>query len=390
MNEENKNMKTEDINGYIRKHSELSYDELAFKTGLSSNAIRHRFRSMKLPYRVKVYADITDEIADDLQTREDKFQKHDINKKYSKLLERIKQVETERDAVKSLAESLESFEIKATASLHSEATAVVLASDWHIEEKVVGEKVNFKNVHNLSIAEKRAHEFFVNTVKLLNKEQKYIPINTLILALLGDFISGNIHDELLANCELAPVAAMIRVQNWINSGIKYILANTDVNLVIPCHVGNHPRITKKIHISNEQGNNLEYYMYHVLANAFKNEKRITWLIAESYHSYVTVYDKVLRFHHGHALKYGGGIGGLTVPENKAIAQWNKTIWADIDCHGHFHTQFDGGNFIANGSNIGFNTFAITIKAGFEKPKQTFFLIDKKRGKTVVVPIHYSV
>jgi hypothetical protein len=43
----------------------------------------------------------------------------------------------------------------------------------------------------------------------------------------------------------------------------------------------------------------------------------------------------------------------------------------------------------NGSLVGYNAFALSIKAGFEPPKQAFFLIDKSVGKTVVTPIILS-
>lgn len=36
--------------------------------------------------------------------------------------------------------------------------------------------------------------------------------------------------------------------------------------------------------------------------------------------------------------------------------------------------------------IGYNSFAIAIKASYEKPAQMLFLIDEKRGKTVTCPI----
>lgn len=71
---------------------------------------------------------------------------------------------------------------------------------------------------------------------------------------------------------------------------------------------------------------------------------------------------------------------------KAIAAWDRSIRADLDVFGHYHTAMDGGKFVSNGSLIGYNAFAVAIKAPFEKPKQMTFLIDKKRGKTIVAPI----
>jgi hypothetical protein len=130
-------------------------------------------------------------------------------------------------------------------------------------------------------------------------------------------------------------------------------------------------------------------MYAALAAHFRNEPRVEFLVAMGYHSYVELYGKTIRFHHGHAINYGGGVGGITIPVKKAIANWQRGRKADLDCFGHFHQFMDGGTFIANGSMIGYNAFALQIKAEFEKPKQAFFLWDKTRGKTVTAPILFD-
>jgi len=260
-----------------------------------------------------------------------------------------------------------------------------------LEELVNPAKVNGLNAYNLKIAEQRAEQFFQNTVKLIKKEQNATKIDTLVLALLGDFISGNIHTELLENCQLRPIEAIIFAENLLVAGIEYLLKNTELNLIIPCSVGNHTRITHKVHISTEQGNSLEWFMYHHMQNYFKVNKRVQFLISESYLQYVEVFGFIVCLSHGHAVRYAGGIGSLSIPLNKAIAQWQKLRNADLYCIGHWHTLMDTGNAIVNGSLIGYNAFAMFIKANFEKPQQTFFLVDKKRKcKTVVCPILFSV
>jgi hypothetical protein len=178
----------------------------------------------------------------------------------------------------------------------------------------------------------------------------------------------------------------MEAQEYIASGIRYLLDNSSLKLVIPCASGNHGRITKKVHVSTEAGNSLERMMYASLAQRFAKEPRVTFLIHDGYHTYVEMYGKVVRFHHGHSVRFSGGVGGLTIPMNKAIAQWNRGQRADLDVIGHYHTFFDGGNFIVNGSLIGFNAFALSIKASPEPPVQAFFLIDSRHGKTVVCPV----
>jgi hypothetical protein len=95
----------------------------------------------------------------------------------------------------------------------------------------------------------------------------------------------------------------------------------------------------------------------------------------------------VRFHHGHGLKYLGGVGGLTIPANKSIDKWNQGVWADLDVFGHYHTLFDGRNFLSNGSQVGYNGFAAyVVKAPYQPPMQWLTLFDKKRGRTASWPI----
>lgn len=308
------------------------------------------------------------------------------------LIEEKERLQKELNASLEIKRSIKPYAFNYKISKNdSEATAVVLASDFHIEEEVKANTVNFLNEYNLAIAEKRVAEFFQNTLKLVQTQQHAVKIDTLVLALLGDVISSSIHDALLEINQLRPIEAIIMAENLIIAGINYLLKNSKLNLVIPCHVGNHTRMTKKVHIATEAGNSLETFMYHHMANHFKGNPRVKFLVSESYLSYLKIYDFTICFQHGHAIKYQGGIGGLTIPVNKAIAQWEKFQHADLYCFGHWHQAFDGGNFICNGSLIGWNSYATLIKAGFEKPKQVFFLIDKKRmTKTIVAPVMFSV
>jgi len=177
------------------------------------------------------------------------------------------------------------------------------------------------------------------------------------------------------------------VQETIASGFQFLLNHSTANIVVPCHSGNHARTTHKTRIAGEKGHSLEYFMYRNLAKQFGAEDRITFLISEGYHSFLNVYDVLVRWHHGHAIKYQGGVGGLYIPVNKAINQWNKVRHADLDVFGHFHQCRDGGNFISNGSLIGWNSYAEFIKADFEVPKQQMFVIDKKHGRTCNWPIY---
>ena len=56
--------------------------------------------------------------------------------------------------------------------------------------------------------------------------------------------------------------------------------------------------------------------------------------------------------------------------------------------GHFHQRTDGGDFMVNGSLIGYNEFAQAIGASPEEAQQQFFLVHARGGgqKSLVAPI----
>lgn len=215
-------------------------------------------------------------------------------------------------------------------------------------------------------------------------------VATIVLALLGDFITSTHHEDAQETNNLLPADAIIFAQDLIVSGIKFLLKETDANeIIIVCHSGNHGRMTKKQRNGKaEAGNSLERYMYHNLQRYFENETRIRFQVSEGYHSYLNLFGSYpIRFHHGHAIQYHGGVGGITIPVNKAINEWNKNRHVKLDVFGHFHTYMDGGNFVANGSLIGYNAYAVAIKAPKERPQQAFFLVNKKYNeKSISAPI----
>ena len=84
------------------------------------------------------------------------------------------------------------------------------------------------------------------------------------------------------------------------------------------------------------------------------------------------------------MSYWGGVGGLTIPVLKSIAQWDKAKRADLDIFGHWHTMIYHRKFIASGCLIGYNAYALRIKADFAEPSQTFAVIDRDRPGAVTV------
>lgn len=378
------------VNQIIREHwGKMDYNQIASLVKLTAEAVRSRGRRMKLePYKVNSQnrsLSTEQQVARDVKVGSLDKRLKTTDSKYQLMLKENERLQAQLDAVKVVSEA-NSYTIPKGKNEESVVTGVAVASDWHWAESVHADNVNGMNEFNTTIAKQRAEAFFRNTVKLTDTFRKSSRMDTLVLALLGDFINGELREEAMQNNGELVMDEVLGVYEVLVSGIQYILDNTDLALVVPCHSGNHARVTKKIHVATEAGNSLEYMMYHMLARHFKGNQRVKFIIPTSYHSYLDIAGYQVRFHHGHAIKYGGGIGGIFIPSFKAISQWNKGRNVDLDVFGHFHASKDGGNFICNGSLIGWNEYANFIKADFEKPKQTFFLVDHKRQEKTVTTL----
>jgi len=269
-----------------------------------------------------------------------------------------------------------------------EGVAVVIpGSDWHIEEKVSKSAVNGKNFYNVTEAEKRIRRFYSKSVELLDWYRKLSPVAELWHPLLGDLLTGYIHEELMESNSLSPTEACVLLQDLICSGIDLLLRETKLNVIIPTCVGNHGRTTAKKHIKTSIQNSYEWLLYMTLAKFYASNPRVDFRVGRGYHNIQTIMGRKVRFHHGDGLRYNGGIGGITIPVNKSIAQWDKVNHVDFDIFGHWHTHLVSyPKWVSCGSAMGYSEFSLEIKAEFQHPTQAFIVIDRRYGLTMAEPI----
>ena len=266
----------------------------------------------------------------------------------------------------------------------SGVSAILVLSDWHVEEPVAPETVNGLNEYSTEIAQRRAATTIDKAIWMIDRQKATAPIDELVVALLGDFISGYIHDEHIQHNSMAPLPATLLASDMLEDALAKLAKHTKCRIRVVCHDGNHSRTTKKQQHSTRAENSFEHWMYVHLRKRMQSIKA-DWHISKGQHSSHIIAGKKVRFQHGDAMKSGGGIGGLWVPANRAFAQWNseQRSWADLDFFGHFHQWSCVRNqWYCNGSMIGFSPFALRIRAKWEPPMQTLVFLDgRKYGVT---------
>ena len=258
-----------------------------------------------------------------------------------------------------------------------DATMVVLLSDIHCEETVRAEQVNGLNAYDLDVCDARLAELQRRFFDMLAHERELCRIDRVVVWLGGDLISGMIHPELAEENALHPLAAI----RWIGERLRGFLDSVADNarqVVVATSCGNHGRTTEKLR-TNEADTSYEHHLY-LTMRAAESRKNVAWQIGEGHLNYLDLDGFRIRFCHGHAVRFQGGIGGIHVPLNKAIAAWDATERADLTCLGHWH-QFSwsrSGRYVSNGSVIGHSAYAVRIKATYEPPCQAAIVIDHGR------------
>lgn len=269
----------------------------------------------------------------------------------------------------------------------NEAVPVLLCTDWHCGAVVKPETVNDLNSYDVDTFHSRTVALFRNALKVITMLRSTSSIDKMVVFLGGDLIDNWLHPEQIQLQELSPTQQIIECEKAIVRGIDYLLANGGFSkILVPCCYGNHGRTTIKMQADNAHATSYEWLMYQSLRRHYNCNSQVEFIISNGNTLYMDVLGKKLRFMHGDAIKYAGGVGGITVPLTKYIYRQDVGIRADHTFLGHFHTLTHGSSWTVNGSLIGPTAYGLKLGFPPERPQQGLEVIDSKRGFTISAPI----
>ena len=258
------------------------------------------------------------------------------------------------------------------------ATPVFLVSDTHFGEHVTLAETMGKNEYDLEIAAKRMAKCWDNMLWLRKDMTRTQTCDDTVLALNGDIVSGDIHDELRetndgglrAQCDAA-VAAIL-------PGIRAMAAATPGVLHVVCIGGNHGRLTHKQQIKNGTQHSVEHIgVYDPLRRYLGDLKgKVAWHIPQAERHLMNVHGYRVSTQHGTMIRSQGGIGGTLVPMTRWVTRDNA---ADLYMFGHFHEADAYGKVIKNGALIGSSAYTAWLGIEDRPPEQVAFVLDADRG-----------
>ena len=306
-------------------------------------------------------------------------------KLYEKAIQENAKKDLVVDSIRSLTPAFRSVPITSSTMgirKHSKQIVVAPLSDTHVGDNVKGEQIGGLNSYDIDIFNRRLFGWANLVLQLVELRRTFVPINELVVPMLGDMISGDIHDELartnIDNC----MGQMIRGANLIAQALMLFAPNFQ-KIHVPCVVGNHGRMTRKPPMKDKYMD-LDYMLYQWIAAFCREQKNITFDISKSFVSSFKVFDKTVLIMHGDSIM-GAGSGQAiqkAISGMRSVFQYQKTsdsndayVPAEFDSvmMGHFHRvdEYDigTGEIHIVGTMKGVDEFAMQRLHVATRPKQ---------------------
>lgn len=268
-------------------------------------------------------------------------------------------------------------------SLHSRAeTAILVLSDLHFGEYISREELDGLNAFDPEIAEARLTRVFKVAASLLTEHWPGPPPARLIVALLGDMISGSLHPELTRTDKMRPMESVRAVSGILASGIDLLLRTVDCPIDIISVVGNHGRVgLLKPEAKGVAVESYDTLVSDFLEMHFRGEHRLTFYVPPGPDALISIYGYRFLLTHGDRLGSGGGKGfvGSELPILRGFQKVHMDyadrgiILNHVIC-GHYHTPLASARGTSNGSLPGVSEYSIAYRLRPSPPMQAFICV----------------
>jgi len=258
-------------------------------------------------------------------------------------------------------------------------------SDWHAGEVVNPRELHGLNEYNSQIMERRVRDLVETTIHLC---RNHGPGNYqgAVICLLGDFISGGLHPELLRSDELTQMQAALHVRDTLAWALER-MADEFKSLYIPCTSGNHGRNTHKPEFKGTVYTNFDWLIYEMLIRHFAKDKRIVFDNPPTNEVHFRIFGQRYLATHGDMLGVRGGDGiiGSVGPIMRGSLKVGKQAAAfgrDFDylLMGHWHQPLYLPGIIVANSLKGWDEYAAkSLRAPPSIPSQPLVFVNHRFG-----------
>ena len=282
----------------------------------------------------------------------------------------------------------------------SAQSVVAPLTDTHIGDNVEADEMVGLNAYNIDIFNKRLHGWATQLLTLVEQRRNSVEVDELIIPMLGDKISGDIHMELALTNNDHNMGQMIRGANLIAQALMFLAPHFD-KVRVPCVVGNHGRMTRKPPMKNKYMD-WDYMLYQWVSVFCKNQKNIEFHIPKSFMTTVEVKNRNILLSHGDFINGAGSGTAISkgIMNMRNVLQFRKGLQDEIGnlrneqiglpeyfdsvLIGHFHRidEIDIGTGAIHicGCMKGGDEFAMQRVQAINKPRQLALYYHPKYGE----------
>lgn len=303
----------------------------------------------------------------------------DTEKELSKAEHRLEQISGLRDTQFAIPDWL----LRESSGRRGKSVIGCLVSDVHDGEVISAEEISGINAFNPEIAERRMNRYYSAVCTIGQRWADDTECKGVLLALAGDLMSGDIHEELRITNALTSQEQCIHSTSIHVAGIRLLLETYGAVHVVGVP-GNHGRSTHKPTAKMYARLSYDNLILAMIESHFEKDPRVTFQYGAAKDQMTPVFGRTVFTTHGDKIGTKGGMGfaGPVLP----IVRGSKKIEAqqagigrrpDLIQFGHYHTTANPGNILANGSVPGYSEYADDLRAVIEPPQQWAYLLHDK-------------
>lgn len=266
---------------------------------------------------------------------------------------------------------------------------ILWGTDRQWGEVVRTEEVQYHNAYDPEIAARRYRTFIEGGIDLCFNHMVDPDYPGIVYLRGGDSISGDISDEFRETNALSPNPAVKDLAEKELWGITK-LADAFGRVVVISVPGNHDRTKLKPPSKRYADLSWDDILSWHLESIFRERKdeRVSFFTPRSGEARFRVHNTVFLLTHGDRIGSKGGQGFIgpaaTIMRGiKKTRDFYARIKKPVDyvLVGHFHTSMELPGGFSCGAAVGFNEYALRLKAEPEPPQQMLFFVHPKRGIT---------
>ncbi len=255
-------------------------------------------------------------------------------------------------------------------------------SDWHIGEVIQANEVEGFNRFNWDIAQAGVFGIVTDFLQWVEHKRAIYRIETCAVVCKGDYISGDIHDELRVTAEFPTPVQTARAGALMGEAFRILCGHFKEVVAVEVGADNHGRLTRKPPGKQKLQNNFSFLVQYIANAAAGRCKNFRPIVAEGMKLVQDINGRKFLVEHGDTIKSHMGFPWYSLSRTlgrEAMRRMNTSRGFHYYSIAHFHTpNLIEGRTIVNGSLSGTSEFDHSC-GRHAAPCQVSYLVHPKHG-----------